>query len=298
MWVIRVLSVGFLFAKAEPPYLRGGNVKQPPIPSAVLSKYESLPDPHISDDFDGVMVDVSEKWAYRVDRESDIWGQDNSFVSIGSHHGSGDRFLSLKGCRQSMKGSGIATRSPVHYGFYMIRWQVKNIHGNAPTGWHPAVWGAACNFAHNLQCIPEEHTEKERLEMDFVEGFDGVNSTWKSHALFWSGDCQERRYFDRQFLPNTSDWPNAPHHWRIMGLEYNADYLAIWVFDRDKWTRQKLLRFSSRVSKKYRTELYWILSLKKSNYNADLIDRDAWLHVDYFHYYPTRTAPVSSEAAI
>ena len=295
-WLIRLLLCTCLCAgsiQSTTGSLRGA-VKRPTIPSAVGFKYESLPDPKISDDFDGKVVDVTEKWTYRVDgANDDVWGQDTSFVSIGSHRGSGDRFLSLKGCRQSMKGSGIATRSPVRYGFYMVRWQVKNLRGDLPTGWHPAIWGAACNFAQDLQCIAEENTEKERLEMDFVEGFDGFNATWKSHALFWSGgDRCQRRYFDRQFLPNSCDWPNhGPHHWKIMGLEYNANYLAVWVFDsnnNNKWYRQKLLRFSSRVGQKYRTDLYWILSLKRSNYNADVIDRDAWLHVDYFHFYPLR----------
>lgn len=253
-----------------------------PLPGAIKTRYQRLPNPEISDDFNGQAVDVTAKWDYRADNESD-WGADPSFVSIKSH--GGDRYLSLKGSKSAGRGSGIVTRKPVKYGFYQVRWQVWNIHGRARTGWHPAIWGAGSNFAAERQSIAEVLQNRERLEVDFMEGFHGTKPTWDSHVLMWNRKGHKEKRFSRRFLTKTDRWPNGGEHWVTMGFEYTSTYMALWVFDEKdrKWERHGLVWFASDVGKAFRTDLYWILSIKKSE--PKWIERDAWLRVDYFYWY-------------
>ena len=71
-----------------------------------------------------------------------------------------------------------------------------------------------------------------------------------------------------------------------MGFEDTSTYMALWIYDEKerKWDRRKLIWFASDVGKAFRTDLYWILSIKKSE--PKWIDKDAWLRVDYFYWYP------------
>lgn len=253
-------------------------------PSSVSSLYDTQLDPAVSDDFNGSSVDMS-KWQYRTNGTS-AWGTTTSDVYI-AQQGS-DSFVSIKGTQSPLKGSGISTKTLTKYGFFITRWQAAGWNDNSSNGWHPAIWGAGCDFSSsgNGNCIPEVASQANRLEADFMEGFNANPAYWNSHILLWNGS---NIYQNINFKPNSTSWPNLTTEWITMGFEYTPNYIALWSYSNGTWTKTKQVPIttggssSTNINVAYRTPLYWILS-NKSDTNPT-ITGNSWLHVDYFYRY-------------
>ena len=260
-----------------------------PLPSSVSSLYSTSLNPDVSDDFNDTTVDFT-KWQYRTDGTAK-WGTNSDYVYI-VQSGS-DRFLTLKGNSTAGKGSGLSSRKTTKYGFYIVRWQVVGWTNNTANGWHPAVWGAGCDFSGSTigNCIPEASApDSHVLEADFVEGMQGNPAWWSSHMLLWNAAAI---YQNITFRPQSTIWPNTS--WSTMGMEYNPNYIAVWEYSSGAWTKLKQVPISSapttqtNINSAYRTPLYWIFS--NNRIDSTLITADSWLRLDYFYDY-NYTGPI------
>lgn len=254
-------------------------------PSSISSLYSTSLNSIVSDDFNGDSVDMNQ-WQYRTDG-SNQWSTSSNNVYIAST--GSDRFVSIKGNYAEQKGSGITSKQPVKYGFYITKWRVGGYSDNTPNGWHPAIWGAGCDFSGsgNGNCIPEVVNHERRIEIDFVEGFESSSKAyWKSHILSW---YQSSIYQDVTLKGITYQWPTLSSGWSILGLEYTPTYIKLWRYSSGTWSILKTIPITtagssdSNINVAYRTPVYWILSNKRSD--PSNISANSWLHVDYFYLY-------------
>jgi hypothetical protein len=256
-----------------------------PLPASVSASYSKSLDSAVSDDFNGASVDFT-KWQYRTDGTA-VWGTSSTYVytaTTGSDH-----FLTLKGSYADGKGSGITSRAKTKYGFYVVRWQLIGQQNGVADGFHPAIWGSACDFSGpNMgNCIPDVAEHGYHLETDFMETYSSTGTpSWSSHFILLDSG---KVYETIPMAPTYTTFPNTSSDWITMGYEYTPTYMAIWQNTNSTWTLLKQMPITANgssttnINEAYRTPLYWILS--NYYYTPAQVTRDSWLNIDYFYLY-------------
>jgi len=273
------------------------------VPPGVAGMYASVSDAGISDEFNAGSLDTI-KWAYRT-KGGNEWGTGPDYVGIVSENQ--DRFVSIKGDWSRRKGSGIASKTKAHFGFYSIRWRTAGINPKWKTPWHPAIWMAGENFAAGSDARSISRKPKN-IEIDFVEYWH--HPIWHSQTIAWDREDPKNVIHPNQNLrPKNTDFPTVATGWQVHGLEYHPDYLQLWQKQGRGWKPVgRMIPINSEattpdsLNEAHASPGYWILSNKnhwssvvkfyKGNPNLEEFRfENSALHVDYFRYHPLKELP-------
>lgn len=262
------------------------------LPLEILTKYKRKADYSISDEFNSSSLNRN-KWAYRTQKDPAYWGT-TDYVKMVNQKGT--TFLSLRGNWKERKGSGIAAKKAVKFGFHIMRWRTVGIEPNKSTPWHPSVWTSVSNFASGADARSFNPNGKF-TEIDFVEYW--YQPIWHTQTIAWKDGKVDKI---QRLRDNNKDFPNGT--WQVNGLEYHPNYLQLWKKNGNKWVKDgkrvpinKKSNTDYRLNKYFAKAGYWILSNKYHfedtkrlfNGNPPLEDfkfEDSWLHIDYFRFYP------------
>ncbi len=244
------------------------------LPSSIANQYAKNRDQSVSDDFS--TVDFN-KWCYRRSKLDPGIGEGTKYVYIVNNS-----YLSLKGDNATKKGGGLSALKSTHFGFYEFKYRVIGLKSNVHSAWHPAIWGDKNNSGIVWKALnpPREH----KIEIDMIEFY--TPARWNTHAIAKSDGLRSK---SGKLIVGNFDFDN---NWRTMGFEYHPNYLQLWEKKNGRWEKiGKTVTFTDgettndNVNKKNRAPIFNILSNKYVSAPNDA-NKDSWLHIDYFYYFP------------
>lgn len=280
------------------------------VPEDVAHLYAASVNPLVSDEFEGDTLD-RDKWTYRTLWPGSLWGTGTEYVQM--RQDGDDGYVSLVGTwdENEPRGSGIATKHETHFGFFSTRWRTDGIVQGSPTPWHPAIWMAAHNVSQEeWRSIPA--TDKN-LEIDFVEYWHIPQ--WHSQAIEWDRNGPETFH---KILRENDDFGTVETGWKEHGLEYNPDYMQLWVKENGEWTAiGNRIEINDdpndpdAIHRDFASAGYWILSNKEhfdvvansprwrdtDDYSPFLF-QDSTFDIDYFRHFELAVAPEPGTALV
>lgn len=268
-----ILSLGFFFLASSNLYSQ-----KPPVEVSKL--YKQYIDWNISDNFSTLN---RSKWTFR--RPDRLTGDSEKYVSIVDKS-----YLSIQCDVSDKKGGGISGLNYCRFGFFVTKFRIRGIETNGPKSHtHPAIWGYRNNMGVENRNAPVEGDDW--MELDWVEYY-----AWSKQNC-WDIDAppnlNTKRHKELISVMLEHDVKTQFGHWEVVGLEFNPGYMQAWEFVNGEWQKlgRKVLSGNEQsrdvMKKTCFQNMHWIISNGYFGHKNGS-DKDSWLDVDYFHYYPLK----------